>query len=109
MSDGAHRIATELMWWIEDHGYWRTKDMTPIVAVHLFDPENNPVHWMLVWDKLVELERFPTLHTGPTEDSDKPISGCSLVNPVVEEVYGDTPGEAVCNVVIADLDREKES
>lgn len=38
---------------------------------------------MTVWDKLVEMERFPDMHEGPNENGDIRVF-ISLVNPVID-------------------------
>jgi len=54
----------------------------------------------LVWDKLVEMERYPTLHEGPQEYDGAVVAGVSLVNPATSEAFAETKALAICRAAL---------
>ncbi len=112
MHDVAHRIATELLGLKKDGSYYVTPNQPIEFAddcVCDFDPENNPADATMVMEKLVELNlavliaRFinrPKYQANIDRYTDQ--DGLSSF---IGE--GDTWHKALCNAVIAWLDRDK--
>jgi hypothetical protein len=52
-----------------------------------------------VWEKLVELERFPTVHQGPDENGSGNYFFICVVNPVIEIVSDSFP-VGICKIAL---------
>jgi hypothetical protein len=54
-----------------------------------------------VWEKLVEMERYPTLHQGPDENDDSnTYAYIELVNPADINAWADTVPLAICRAAL---------
>ena len=78
---------------------WLERDVPNDYNGDVFKPSTDIAHAFLVWDRLVEMERYPTLHEGPCEYRGLVISnvaGVGLVNPNIDEIFAEEKAHAIC-------------
>lgn len=90
---GIHSIIGPVRW-------FRRNDGSCVSEKQLPNYSTNIVYAWDVFEKLVEIEKFPTLHCGPTEYTDWPIYSVKLVNPSTDEVFATTAPLAICRAAL---------